>query len=76
DILAASESVKNLGMPVNYLRRHTIELYLKSLIYVLHRKFKIPFSNDGSLEKPKIKVLGKDYELEKMHYIRLLTMYL
>lgn len=75
DILSASESVRNLGMSVNYLRRHAIELYLKSLIYVLHRKFNIPFSNGGSLEKPKIKVLGKDYELEKMHDIRLLTMY-
>ncbi|EHW8954897.1 hypothetical protein K3L19_004437, partial [Salmonella enterica] len=29
DILSASESVKDLGMPVNYLRRHAIELYLK-----------------------------------------------
>ncbi|ANA19629.1 hypothetical protein [Salmonella enterica] len=76
DILSASESVKDLGMPVNYLRRHAIELYLKSLIYVLHRKFKIPFSSGGTLEKPKIKVLGKDYELENMHDIRLLTMYL
>ncbi|EBP6324510.1 hypothetical protein ACGYDF_002429 [Salmonella enterica subsp. enterica serovar Newport] len=76
DILSASESIKDLGMPVNYLRRHAIELYLKSLIYVLHRNFKIPFSSGGTLEKPKIKVLGKDLELENMHDIRLLTMYL
>ncbi|ECI9319124.1 hypothetical protein FLC03_08715, partial [Salmonella enterica] len=76
DILSASESIKDLGMPVNYLRRHAIELYLKSLIYVLHRDFKIPFSSGGTLEKPKIKVLGKDLELENMHDIRLLTMYL
>ncbi|HDI6324648.1 TPA: hypothetical protein POA51_005193, partial [Escherichia coli] len=76
DILSASESVKDLGMPVNYLRRHAIELYLKSLIYVLHRNFKIPFSSGGTLEKPKIKVLGKDFELENIHDIRLLTIYL
>ncbi|PLV48294.1 hypothetical protein [Erwinia sp. B116] len=76
DILSTSESVKDLGMPVNYLRRHAIELYLKSLIYVLHRNFEIPFSNGGALEKPKIKVLGKDCELENMHDIRLLTIYL
>lgn len=76
DLLSASESVKDLGMPVNYLRRHAIELYLKSLIYVLHRNFKIPFSSGGTLGKPKIKVLGKDFELENMHDIRLLTIYL
>ncbi|HDE2366082.1 TPA: hypothetical protein PCG43_004903 [Klebsiella pneumoniae] len=76
DILSASEAVKDLGMPVNYLRRHAIELYLKSLIYVLHRNFKIPFSSGGTLEKPKIKVLGKDFELENIHDIRLLTIYL
>ncbi|NBF89548.1 hypothetical protein, partial [Klebsiella pneumoniae] len=76
DVLSASESVKDLGMPVNYLRRHAIELYLKSLIYVLHRNFKIPFSSGGTLGKPKIKVLGKDFELENMHDIRLLTIYL
>lgn len=76
DILSASESVKDLGMPVNYLRRHAIELYLKSLIYVLHRNFKIPFSSGGTLEKPKIKVLGRYFELENMHDIRLLTIYL
>lgn len=76
DILSASESIKDLIMPVNYLRRHAIELYLKSLIYVLHRKFNLPFSNGGTLEKPKIKVLKKEYELEKMHDIRVLTIYL
>lgn len=75
DILSVSESAKDLIMPINYLRRHTIELYLKSLIYVLHRKFNVPFSKSGSLEKPKIKVSGKEYELEKMHDIRVLTMY-
>lgn len=76
DILSASESVKDLGMPVNYLRRHAIELYLKHLIYVLHRNFKILFCNDGTLEKPKIKVLGKDFALENMYDIRLSIIYL
>lgn len=63
-------------MPVNYLRRHAIELYITSLIHVFRRKFEISFSIDGTLEKIKIKLLGKQCELENMHSIRLLVMYL
>ncbi|WP_202301482.1 hypothetical protein [Dryocola clanedunensis] len=51
-------------------------IYLKSLICVLHRNFKIPFSSGGTVEKAKVKVLGKDCELESTHDIRLLTIYL
>ncbi|ASS75389.1 hypothetical protein CIG75_10565 [Tumebacillus algifaecis] len=46
-----AEEMGNFGttyipMPVQYLYRHSIELYLKSIIIRLHRSLKLPFDQD------------------------------
>ena len=45
--------------PIGYLQRHAIELYLKSLIYILHRKYNIEFVQDFNLEIPATAINGK-----------------
>jgi hypothetical protein len=69
----ASESLKSSGdnqsgdLPICYLQRHSIELYLKSLIYILHKKFNIPFGENFTLENPAILVNEKWKPLSNTH---------
>ena len=47
-------------MPQNYLFRHSIELYLKSLILIFHRKLKINYGNYAfDSDHPEIYIKGK-----------------
>jgi hypothetical protein len=57
------------ALPECYLRRHSIELFLKSLIFILHKKFEIPFGEGLSLERPGIRVNEKWVSLDKTHNI-------
>ena len=65
--LLKSDKKRDLVSPISYLQRHAIELYLKSLIYILHRKYNIPFGEEFSLETPAIKVNGKWRPLSNTH---------
>ena len=65
--LKESESNGNLILPICYVQRHAIELYLKSLIYILHKKYSIEFGGNFSLEKPAICVNGKWISLSNTH---------
>jgi len=61
------------SLPVNYLRRHSIELFLKSGIILFHKKFKINFENDSCNSEPKVKLKNGKWELiRKTHNIGLL----
>ncbi|MFT6835251.1 MAG: hypothetical protein ACJA0H_001287 [Francisellaceae bacterium] len=70
---SASESLKNseenssVDLPICYLQRHSIELYLKSLIYILHKKFDISFGDDFTLKNPAILINGKWKPLSNTH---------
>jgi hypothetical protein len=65
--LQKNENNKELVSPICYIQRHAIELYLKSLIYILHKKYNIPFGDGFSLEKPAICVNGKWKLLANTH---------
>ena len=39
----------NSSLPIAYLYRHAIELYLKSIVIVLHRNLQIPFGPDPAI---------------------------
>lgn len=65
--LLGSEKKRDLLSPIAYLQRHAIELYLKSLIYILHRKYKIPFGDNYNLETPAIFVNDKWRPLSNTH---------
>lgn len=59
-LLTESEKNRDLVSPISYLQRHAIELYLKSVIYILHRKYNnIEFGEEFNLENPAILVNGK-----------------
>jgi len=58
------------SLPVNYLRRHSIELFLKSGIILFHKKFMINFKNDSCDSEPKVKLSNGKWELlRKIHNI-------
>ncbi|SNS85400.1 hypothetical protein [Pseudomonas segetis] len=62
--------VKNLMigiLPTCYLQRHAIELFLKSLIVILHKKYGLTYGQGFSQEKPAIKVNTKWVPLSNTH---------
>jgi len=67
DILKENESSTNGILPLCYLQRHAIELFLKSVIVILHKKFEVPYGEGFSIEKPAIKVKDKWVLLSKTH---------
>jgi len=61
---------QQVGMPANYLYRHSIELFLKSLIIILHNRLKITYDNEPfDTDKPKIYTGGNWKELYTCHWI-------
>lgn len=64
-------------LPVNFLRRHSIEVFLKSGIILFHKKFKIDFENEPSNGEPKVKLNDGNWKLLKtIHNIKELYDYL
>ncbi|MHA6494412.1 hypothetical protein ACX0MV_14330 [Pseudomonas borbori] len=54
-------------LPICYLQRHAIELFLKSLIVILHKKYDLAYGQGFSQEKPAIKVNKKWVSLSNTH---------
>lgn len=50
-------------LPTSYLYRHAIELYLKSMIVILHKRF------EASSELPKVLFRGKLRPMDKVHTV-------
>lgn len=68
-------ALQQIDMPIHYLYRHSIELYLKSLIIIFHRRLKLPYGKESFDSKPKILVDNKWKELDRCHYIDSLYLY-
>ncbi|MEK2099267.1 hypothetical protein WOB89_22985 [Vibrio parahaemolyticus] len=66
-VLIDSGNSKDLLSPIGYLQRHALELYLKSLIYILHKKYNIAFGGDFSLDNPAIFANGKWRPMSNTH---------
>jgi hypothetical protein len=47
-------------LPVSFLYRHTIELYLKSVTVILHRRLKIPYGAEPHTAEPRV-LIGKEW---------------
>ncbi|WP_342432597.1 hypothetical protein [Neobacillus sp. FSL H8-0543] len=61
-------------MPVFYLYRHTIELYFKSMIFLIHLELAIPYGKDS--KKPQLHTEdGKWRDLDNCHWIDALYWY-
>ncbi|WP_323976541.1 hypothetical protein [Aeromonas hydrophila] len=69
----AAETLKEHGssldgvLPLCYLHRHAIELFLKSVIFILHKRYSIEFGDGFSLEKPAIKARNKWLPMDNTH---------
>lgn len=56
-------------IPINFLHRHAIELFLKSMIVVLHRALEIPYGDSPSDGQPFTAVDGKWQPLHRVHSV-------
>lgn len=77
-LVAAEKSATflNKDLPICFLYRHAIELYLKSLIVVVHRSLRIQFGDDSPDSEPKLMVGDKWRALNRIHGLRPLFGYL
>jgi len=62
--------IQQVEMPINYLYRHSIELFLKSLIIIFHKRLNLPYDTEPfDSIKPKIFTGGKWKDLYTCHWI-------
>ncbi len=66
----------NGHLPICYLFRHSIELFLKGSIIIIHQGLKIPYGTEPCTSEPKIPVGGKLKSIYAIHDINLLYKYL
>lgn len=66
----------NEQLPINYLRRHAIELYLKSAIVIIHRRLNLPYGPEPASGKPQALVDGKWVIFQHLHSVKRLWTYL
>ena len=59
----------NSSLPIAYLYRHAIELYLKSIVIVLHRNLQIPFGPDPAIGAPLIQIDEKWIPINRVHNV-------
>ncbi len=65
-------SLFNRRLPVCFLYRHSIELYLKSAVTILHRRFRLPNPSDKHEPMPVVKVGEKWRPIHAVHGIHTL----
>lgn len=73
--LMESEPFQNALLPVAYLYRHSVELYLKSVIIILHRAMEVPFGEDPPSGNPKIKIGNEWVPVNRIHGVTILYRY-
>jgi hypothetical protein len=59
----------NSHLPINFLYRHAIELFLKGMIITLHRRLHLPSGDDPHTPEPLIPVSGKWKAIYQVHGI-------
>jgi hypothetical protein len=67
--LAEQERFINSSLPIAYLYRHGVELYLKSLIVVLHRGLHVPFSPNPATDTPSVQIGEKWIPIKRVHSV-------
>lgn len=63
-------------LPINYLRRHAIELFLKSAIVIIHKRLKLSYGSVAYTGEPHAMVKGEWVPLYKIHSVKALWSYL
>lgn len=73
---SAIRVVQQVEMPINFLYRHSIELFLKSLIIIFHNQLHLPYGNQVYNSKtPMVLIDGKWKLLFTCHCIDKLYSY-
>ena len=57
----------NEHLPISFLYRHAIELYLKSAIIIFHKKFKVPYGAEPHTGEPHVPVGAKWKPMYQIH---------
>lgn len=70
--LADQERFINSSLPLAYLYRYAVELYLKSLVVVLHRSLSLPFGPNPTTGKAAIQIGEKWVPITRVHDVRAL----
>jgi len=65
----------NGHLPTAFLYRHAIELYLKSMIVLLHRRLHIPFGSHSADGEPCVLVQGQVRPFHRVHSVAKLFSY-
>lgn len=64
------KSISQNEMPIDFLYRHSIELFLKSLIIIFHKQLKLPYGTEPfDSDSPKILTDGKWKNLYTCHWV-------
>jgi len=64
------KTLQQVEMPMTFLYRHSIELFLKSLIVIFHKRLKLPYDTEPfDSNNPKILTGGKWKDLYTCHWI-------
>jgi hypothetical protein len=63
-------------LPINYLRRHAIELFLKSAIVIIHRRLQLPYGSVPHSGEPHALVEGQWVPFPRLHSVKRLWTYL
>ena len=61
--LSERRGVFNEHLPINYLRRHAVELFLKSAIVIIHRRLNLPYGEEPPTGEPRALVEGNGSHL-------------
>lgn len=70
-----SETFFHASLPICYLYRHATELYLKSLIVVIHRCLDLPFGQQSPSESPAIRMGDRWFPIYRVHSVSRLHAY-
>jgi hypothetical protein len=62
-----STNIRNDHIPVGFLLRHAAELYLKSLILLVHRMLRAPYVGEGPPFEPRVWENGRPQSLFRVH---------
>lgn len=71
-----NRAMLNGHLPICYLFRHSIELFLKGAIIIVHQGLNIPYGTEPCTSEPKLPVNGKLMSIYATHDINLLYQYL
>lgn len=62
-------------LPIHYLRRHAVELFLKSAIVIIHRKLDLPYGEKPSSSEPFAQCEGEWKSFKSIHSVKRLWLY-